>query len=557
MNRAPRHPPHGHPGRREALLLSALLALAGCDARSNKLGQYVCFDSYAQGIGPILQRNCAACHGATEAKGDYRVDSYQAAIARRPDGARRVQAGNASSPLLLAARGELPGGHVAIPAADIAELDAWVVECALKPKPYINHTNGWMDPGNSDQFHGMVLRRAIYNLSGCRGCHGADLSGGAVNVACTSCHTSGVMACNMCHGNAANAAPARDLNYLTSPTLVTVGAHQAHVTDGPEHAAFGCEVCHFTPTYPEEEGHYQVGGKLLEPPVPVIVKSGALGTFAWDGTAATCTNSYCHAPFPDANASLIVPVWNKVGQGQAACGTCHGNPPAAHSPNTECNTCHRPTYVGALPNSPLHVNGEVNLAAPAGSCVGCHGSGNSPAPPIDLHGRSDPALQTVGAHQGHLNAQQQISSPIPCNECHLVPTELHSPGHIDTAPPAEVFPPGSGTLARTDGAAAAYNYGTATCTAYCHGAGTLLSQDTSSSVNRSPIWNGGVSQAACGNCHGIPPKVPGTLYHQGVTSFTQCAACHPQTITPDGTIIVDASGNSKHVDGVVEALPWP
>ena len=34
-----------------------------------------------------------------------------------------------------------------------------------------------------------------------------------------------------------------------------------------------------------------------------------------------------------------------------------------------------------------------------------------------------------------------------CNECHLVPTELHSPGHIDHAPPAIVFPPGTGTLA--------------------------------------------------------------------------------------------------------------
>jgi len=541
------------PLRRQVALLAALMALAGCEARTQKLGQAECNDSYAQGVGTVLESRCASCHGATLAEADYRVDSYLAAVARRPDGTYRARAGDDNSLLLQAARGTLPTGHLAIPQAELSELQSWVVECALKPKAYTVHVNGWMDPGNTDQFHGRVLRQAVYDLSGCQACHGEDLSGGVANVACQSCHASGVTACNSCHGNTANAAPPRNLDYNSATSLVTVGAHQSHVTDGPLHTGFSCEVCHTTPKKPGDEGHYQSGGKLLPGPAPVIVKSGFAGSFSWDRSSATCTNSYCHAPLQDAQASFITPVWTKVGQDQAPCGSCHGNPPAGHGPETRCQTCHRPTFIGGQPRSVLHANGQVDLAAPAGSCVGCHGSGDNPAPPVDLLGRSDPALQTVGAHREHLGALHKVAAPVNCNECHKVPTELHSPGHIDTGPPAEVFPAGAGTLARADGASASYDPGAATCTAYCHGSGTRLSKDTSAGLNRTPVWNGGSGQAACGTCHGIPPQVTGTTYHAGVTSITQCATCHPDSVTPAGNIKVDASGHTTHLDGVVQA----
>jgi predicted CxxxxCH...CXXCH cytochrome family protein len=535
-------------GLRQVALLAAVVALTACEGRSQNLGQARCDDSYAQGVGPVLQSRCASCHSAALAEGDYRVDSYQAAIERRPDGTPRVRAGDNNSRLLQAARGQLPGGHVAIPQNEITELQTWVVECALKPKPYTVHINGWMDTANTDQFHGRVLRQAVYNLTGCQACHGQDLSGGTANVACQSCHPSGVMACNTCHGSAANAAPPRNLDYLSATSLVTVGAHQSHVMDGEKHKGFPCQVCHTTPTQPGDEGHYQKGGKLLTGPAPVIVQSGFAGQFSWDRANATCTNSYCHAPFQDASAAQINPVWTKVGQDQALCGSCHGNPPAGHGPETRCQTCHRPAFIGDQPRSALHANGQVDLAAPPGSkCVGCHGSGDNAAPPVDLLGRSDPTLQTVGAHREHVSALHKVSAPVACNECHLVPTELHSPGHIDTAAPAEVFPSGAGTLARADGATPSYDPNTATCTSYCHGSGAKLSQDTSPTVNRSPKWNGGPGEAACGSCHGIPPQVPG---HPAAT-LSQCANCHPDSVTPAGNIIVDA-GHSTHLDGIVE-----
>src|SRR5262249_10268305 len=158
---------------------------------------------------------------------------------------------------------------------------------------------------------------------------------------------------------------------------------------------------------------------------------------------------------------------------------------------------HRPSFIGDQPRSPLHANGQVNLAAQAGSCVGCHGSGNNPAPPIDVLGRSDPTLQTVGAHRDHLEALHKVSAPVACSECHRVPAKFDSPGHVAHPPPAVVSPPDAGTLARADGAMPSYDPSNATCTSYCHGSGTRLSKDTSAGINRTPAFNGGPGQAAC------------------------------------------------------------
>ena len=119
----------------------------------------------------------------------------------------------------------------------------------------------------------------------------------------------------------------------------------------------------------------------------------------------------------------------------------------------------------------------------------------------------------------HLSALHKVSAPVACNECHLVPTAVSTVRVTSTLPPpAEVFPPGAGVLAGADGTPLAYDTATVTCTTYCHGSGALLSQDTSPSINRTPVWNGGPGQVACGTCHGIPPQMPGTTYHVGVTS---------------------------------------
>ena len=166
--------------RRAAARRSSGLLAAGCqrDAPSN-LGQARCDDSYAQGVGPVLQSRCASCHSAALAEGDYRVDSYQAAIARRPDGTPRVRAGDdelAVAPGRARDAARRPRGDRPRPSSPSSRPGWSSARSSPSPTPCTS-TAGWI-PGNTDQFHGRVLRQAVYNLTGCQACHGEDLTGG-------------------------------------------------------------------------------------------------------------------------------------------------------------------------------------------------------------------------------------------------------------------------------------------------------------------------------------------------------------------------------------------
>lgn len=541
---------------RVAALAGALALGAGCsEGRPARQGQAPC-PTFVE-VQPALHTHCASCHGATLAEGGYRVDSYEGTIAREADGTPRAQAGQAGTPLLLAARGEL-AGHSAMPEPQRAQLEDWVLRCELPRGSYAFHLNGWMDPANGD-FHGNTLRAASYELSQCRDCHGEDLRGGKAQVDCQSCHAQGVQTCNTCHGDATSAAPPRDVSGLTATSLLSVGAHRTHVTDGPRHRAFGCEVCHVTPTALDAEGHYRKDGKPDESPAEVV-----LGTDAarWQRDQATCVDSTCHAPSKDANATNQSPRWTAVGQGQADCGSCHGLPPQSHA-DDRCEVCHRPAYANGALRPETHVNGRVDLTvADAQSCTGCHGDETSPAPPSDLYGRTAESLRGVGAHRAHLESRHKLSAPIACTECHQVPASLQAAGHIDSAAPAELFPQvsGVGTLARSGGAATGYDPATGTCTTYCHGAGTLLAADTTPGLQQRPTWTGGTPEAACGTCHGLPPKLPGSMAHNGITQITQCVGCHAETVTAGGAIRIQVDPgtgqlSSTHINGRLEKSP--
>jgi predicted CxxxxCH...CXXCH cytochrome family protein len=318
------------------------------------------------------------------------------------------------------------------------------------------------------------------------------------------------------------------------------------------------------PATPEAEGHYlSAGGERDETPAEVVLAAGPRGAARWSRQEATCTNTACHAPSADSRATRQAPRWNKVGQGEAACGTCHGIPPSSHA-DDRCEACHRPAYDTAGRLRPqAHANGTVELAAVAGACTGCHGDSGSAAPPNDLAGRSDERMKTVGAHRAHLEARHRLSAPVACTECHQVPDTLKAPGHIDTGSPAELFPAvqGVGALARAGSAVASYDAATGTCTSYCHGGGRLLSMDTAPGLVQQPSWTGGTPEAACGTCHGIPPRLPGSPSHNGVTVLSQCVLCHPQTVLPGGGIRVerDAEGrlSSTHIDGIIQYQPPP
>jgi predicted CxxxxCH...CXXCH cytochrome family protein len=248
----------------------------------------------------------------------------------------------------------------------------------------------------------------------------------------------------------------------------STGAHAAH-------GRFDCSSCHPKPQTWDEPGHL-----------------GPLRVSFFDGV--NCANTYCH--------QAATPAWYG-GPSQAQCGSCHGNPPPNHG-NNRCAECH--------PTDPQkHVDGAVELGDGSGTCTACHGQ-----PPA------------TGAHGAHASAKHSLAKPIGCGECHLVPTAIQSPGHIDHDR-ATVFPAGAGTLARSGGAMPAWD-GAKCANVYCHQSAT-------------PAWSQGDSATECGACHGIPPA---DAAHPPPIGLGDCHRCH-RTVAANGTL-----DPSTHINGVVD-----
>jgi predicted CxxxxCH...CXXCH cytochrome family protein len=315
-----------------------------------------------------------------------------------------------------------------------------------------------------------------------------------------------------------------------------VGAHQSHLVGGSIRSALQCTDCHVVPA------------ELAHASQPLDLTWGALArtggtTPAWNATLLTCAN-YCHGATL-AGGSLTVPVWNTVNGTQAACGTCHGLPPASPHPSvsggvTSCSGCHVGTVNpdGTIKlTGGLHVNGVVEVAG-TGGCTGCHGdpartpTAIAPAPPLDTHGNFTTTAGGVGAHQRHLTGGP-VRGPVPCTECHTVPGDL-----THASQPLVLT---WGPLATARGASASFNPTSLTCANYCHGA-TLRGGSITA-----PLWNKvDDTQAACGACHGLPPSSPHPTVPGGLTA---CAGCHPDTMNANGTLNV---AGGKHVDGVID-----
>ncbi len=541
--------------RRFTVVAAVLTLGAGCGVMRPGSYEEIC-PSYDVTIQPILQARCTGCHSGADAGSGYVIGEHALTVSRSDDGTPRVAPGDAESLLLRAAHGTLMG-HAAIGADESAVLDSWVVRCRGAPRPHQFHPVGWATSTDPEQFHGVTLRDAGYVLTACKECHGEDLRGGKANVDCATCHKekNGPLACDTCHGDKDSPAPPKSLDGKRLTTALGVGAHRSHVKDGPVHKAFDCTVCHQEVKDAEDDGHYRRNGKFSLGPAVVVLKGVDGGTASWDRATATCTNVACHAPSKaDTSSSKFDPVWTKVGTGALKCGGCHGFPPSNHTDN-RCQLCHAAGYADGGVDLALHLNGKVDLKNGGEKCDSCHSGPDSPFF-IDLLGRTAAAgVKTVGAHDAHLHANR-LRGPLACNDCHVVPTKVDSPGHVDHAPPAIVFPAGLGSLAFSEGAMPVYNAANATCgSVYCHGGGVYPYTDTAPTLNRTPSWTGGPSQAACGTCHGFPPK-DGSLGHTFALT-NPCSLCHGGSVRSDGGIIFstlpDGGLTSKHLDGKITA----
>ncbi|HEU4734964.1 MAG TPA: CxxxxCH/CxxCH domain-containing protein [Kofleriaceae bacterium] len=369
------------------------------------------------------------------------------------------------------------------------------------------HPAGILDPA-SDDFHGKELQRQNWSFAICARCHGDDFSGGPAKKSCLTCHAEGPTACVTCHGEGPSS-----------------NAHLVH----RQIARLACSECHPVPATWDAEGHILRGGVANTQPATVSfgVRAGLTldpadragpPTYA-DGR---CSNVYCHGDvLHAAGGTASQPRWDDPSP-PGACDRCHGAPPPSHAQD-HCETCHPP---GAP-----HIDGVVQVGRTAG-CSGCHGDQASPAPPGDLLGNTLTTAIGVGAHRAHLDAPSGLRGPIPCETCHLVPSQIGDAGHIDSPPPAEV----EATLS--------WDRTTATCsTAWCHGGAR-------------PVWNGN-DIAFCGSCHGIPPASPS---HNPTMKLTSCVTCHPQTVDASGSILITpgpGGATSKHINHIVEVVDAP
>ena len=453
---------------------ACLVAVLGCgDARPVETSTPWC-PSWKPEVSQAFTQSCASCHSGDDAAGGYDVTSYSSAIA---DPARQSLA-TVLDPATADAT------HRPFTSLD-PMVSAWAGDCDFSYVRSSIHPPGIQDP-TSDDFHGKEVARQGFQLETCGSCHGNDFRGGAAGSDCTSCHTEpgGPAACNTCHG--------------TPPSS---GAHIAHTTSPRLDKPQSCSSCHVVPSVYTDTGHVTTAAGEPDPS-PAEVTFAAGGTF--DPSTMTCSSVYCH---DGSGAQFPRPVWNG-GPTQGDCGACHGTPPpAGHPPNSQCASCH----LAAHPAE--HLNGKIELGDPALGCNGCHNNAERPL---------------GGAHRGHVEAIHNLTEPLACNECHVVPATVTAAGHLDSPAPAEVT---FGALARTPPADPRIEGGTCSGT-YCHGTATV-------------DWTASGGAATCGSCHGVPP-LDGD--HAPTLRVTDCVTCHPATVDGGGNIRF-TNGATTHING--------
>jgi hypothetical protein len=436
---------------KQAVLIA--LALVACEKARPRPEAEPC-STWESEARSVLEQRCSTCHSGTAPAGSWDVTTYQSAIAR--------------ADAMLAKIDPAIADEIHLAVSDAREpLSRWF-ECGLGLRDSLIHARGIQNPADPE-FHGRLLRSVNYDFALCARCHGEDFRGGAADASCMKCHEQGPTECSTCHRTGIDA------------------EHRAHAESISSES---CGRCHIVPRNFGDAGHVLNDGVL--DPFPAEVTFSGLATQdrspSWDGDRCSV---YCHG--------VAEPVW-RAGQGEAACGTCHGTPPPTHAID-RCESCH--------PRSDVHIDGRIQIGRSDEGCRGCHGEPDLPAP-LDH-----------GAHRSH---------PA-CGDCHLVPEQIESAGHIDSDLPAEVFPI---EIAKTSLAFARGfepSWDGETCNSYCHGDAT-------------PRWDA-VDPIACGSCHGVPPA---DASHDSEWPLTECARCHTGAVDAYGNPIAEGG----HLDGNVD-----
>ncbi|MFA5805619.1 MAG: CxxxxCH/CxxCH domain-containing protein [Melioribacteraceae bacterium] len=354
------------------------------------------------------------------------------------------------------------------------------------------HDLSFLNPGSLN-FHAVTVKEK--GLESCKQCHAAKFDGGTANKSCATSN---------CHPN--------------------IAVHQNGINN---------------PASANYHGKYIATKKI-----PMSDCNQCHGNNYTGGTASpACTN--CHSKITT----------HKIGISDPASSNFHGKFIASLNWDmTKCTGCHGNNYAGGVA-SPSCNKCHTNADGPE-ACNTCHGNFSNPsliAPPVDRNRKTEVTLASVGAHSTHL-LNAKISPLVKCSDCHVVPTALNSPGHIDTTPKAEViltakysdYQNGNGT----------YDASTNKCSnTYCHGNFSFskatsqwsfaYTADKIEGENFQPTWNTvDGTQTACGTCHGLPPK--GHM----AADLKACATCHQGVVDEYGKII----DKTKHMNGKIDVF---
>ncbi len=269
----------------------------------------------------------------------------------------------------------------------------------------------------------------------------------------------------------------------------------------------------------------------------------------FDGGISNVSCKTCHASYP--HPENFVPAHSgfikSINYNIASCKGCHGQDYGATKIDNSCLTCH------------TKQNGPE-------ACNTCHGNFSAEAadlknaaPPRGLKGETNSTAPAVGAHQAHFGYFDKLPVAAVCQECHALPQNFSTTGHIDSDGRAETLITGALATVKTEGGGRVpnviYNAADNTCAnSYCHGNwGLLKSQaqendfiyvaDKMEGLKASPKWTNPAS-AACGSCHGLPP-----VGHQPY-DLTRCFVCHPGVVDENGKI----ADKAKHVNGKVNVF---
>ncbi len=355
--------------------------------------------------------------------------------------------------------------------------------------------------------------------------------------------------CTGCHGDPSRsgtsveqAAPPRDAHGQSDATLVTVGAHQAHLSNG-----VACATCHVVPPA-GDLSHFGQPYATVTFSGNIVGAQGAT-VAPWNRDLPTCAN-YCHGDFTNGNRAT--PSW--IAAAAMTCNSCHGagagavaTPPGGTHPQgkPDCSGCHT-GYTTTSVNLASHLNGQFDVVTL--TCTSCHGDATRPgtalvqaAPPVDSQGHSGTNELRVGAHQAHLG------NGVDCTTCHEIPPAG------DTAHSLEPYATVTftGNLVGANGTPVApWNRDLGTCTNYCHGA------SLPATARPAPHWTSS-TPLGCGGCHADQQSFATSsgLHWFHLTSISptfDCVACHGAGYT--GTAVT-APATATHRDTLVKTQP--